>query len=165
MIQLLISGTTLVWVAILVIIVVYNFALTAFALFRSTLDPYGELPFFGYNLFQTFIVILRYGIIGELYEVKSTQCVSLLLSSILFEIEHVQGRFKALLLVCSHWLEQRHGQRMDCMTLCRCLHRISCNWDKEWDLLSPVVLVPIQTRVFLLRLTCSFLTTENEAAL
>ena len=109
MIQFLISGTTLVWVAILVIIVVYNFALTAFALFRSTLDPYGELPFFGYNLFQTFIVILRYGIIGELYEVKRTQCISLFRSSILFGTEHVQGRFKAILMVYSRWLEPRQG--------------------------------------------------------
>ena len=78
----LILGATLVWVAVLVIIVVYNFALTAFALFRSTLDPYGELPFFGYNLFQTFIVILRYGIIGELYEVNYfylTVCANMML--------------------------------------------------------------------------------------
>ena len=122
MIQFLISGTTLVWVAILVIIVVYNFALTAFALFRSTLDPYGELPFFGYNLFQTFIVILRYGIIGELYEVKRTQCVSLLCSSILF----------------------------------------------EGALFSPAVLAPIQGPFPFsgnYHLTCSFLTTENEATL
>ena len=96
MIQFFISGTTLVWVAILVIIVVYNFALTAFALFRSTLDPYGELPFFGYNLFQTFIVILRYGIIGELYEVKRTQCASLHHSTILLETEDVKGRFYAI---------------------------------------------------------------------
>ena len=64
------TGGTLVWVAVLVVIVVYNFSLTAFALYRSTLDPYGELPFFGYNLLQTFVVILRYGIIGELYEVN-----------------------------------------------------------------------------------------------
>ena len=152
MIQFLISGTTLVWVAILVIIVVYNFALTAFALFRSTLDPYGELPFFGYNLFQTFIVILRYGIIGELYEVKRTQCLSLFRSSILFETGT--------------------GTANGCMTLCRCLHRTSCNRDKEWALLSPVVLVPIHAPVPVTvsfsvdyHLTCSFLTTENEAAL
>ena len=147
MIQFLISGTTLVWVAILVIIVVYNFALTAFALFRSTLDPYGELPFFGYNLFQTFIVILRYGIIGELYEVKRTQCLPLFRSSIFFETEHVQGRFKAILMVYSRWLEARQGQRVDCVSLCRCFHRTSCSWNKEWAILSPVVLVPIQARV------------------
>ena len=119
MIPFIILGTTLVWVAILVIIVVYNFALTAFALFRSTLDPYGELPFFGYNLFQTFIVILRYGIIGELYEVTNTKCFVLLFYS-KFKRRRIHQRHR--------WQEPRQVQeQMVCMILC---HIKALHWKR-----------------------------------
>ena len=126
MLYFVILGTTLVWVAILVIIVVYNFALTAFALFRSTLDPYGELPFFGYNLFQTFIVILRYGIIGELYEVKSIS-----FSIVFFD----RGKMGCVILF--------HREKMGCIILRGRLH-IAPLTGKRTGFLVPVqVPVPV----------------------
>ncbi len=71
----LVSGRTLLWVAVLGIAVVYIFALAAFAFLRSTLDPNkdGEVHLFCQSLGQCFVTMIRFGFIGELFEVD---CIS-----------------------------------------------------------------------------------------
>ncbi len=64
-----ISGRTLLWVAILGIAIVYIFALAAFALMRGHMDPHGEQSLYCQSLWQCLVSMIRYGFIGELFEV------------------------------------------------------------------------------------------------
>ena len=64
-------GKTLLWVAVLGIAVVYIFALGAFAMLRSTINPSpdGDVHLFCGTLWQCLLTMIRYGFIGELFEV------------------------------------------------------------------------------------------------
>lgn len=66
-----ISGRTLLWVAVLGLAVVYIFALAAFAFLRSALNPSPEadVHLWCKTLGQCYWTLIRYGFIGELFEV------------------------------------------------------------------------------------------------
>ena len=67
------SGRTLLWVVVLGIAVVYIFALGAFAFLRSTIDPTpdGDVHLFCQTLGQCLLTMIRFGFIGELFEVST----------------------------------------------------------------------------------------------
>uniref|UniRef100_A0A1I8JKH0 MAPEG family protein n=1 Tax=Macrostomum lignano TaxID=282301 RepID=A0A1I8JKH0_9PLAT len=57
---------SLIWVSILGIVIMYLYAVVAFAKFRSGFRPDESLMFCG-NLYQCFITVLRFGLIGDLF--------------------------------------------------------------------------------------------------
>ncbi len=73
-----IAGRTLLWVAILGIAIVYIFALAAFALLRGHMDPDGEQSLYCQSLWQCLVTMIRYGFIGELFEVINYTCTYIL---------------------------------------------------------------------------------------
>ncbi|CAG2222632.1 unnamed protein product [Mytilus edulis] len=60
------NGKSLVWVAILGLVVFYLYAIVSFALMRSMFDP--ESYLYCASLWQCTITVIRYGLIGELFE-------------------------------------------------------------------------------------------------
>jgi len=63
-------GKSLLWVAILGLIVFYIYALISFALLRSSFDPDNEL--FCATLWQCTITVVRYGLVGDLFDVSGS---------------------------------------------------------------------------------------------
>ena len=63
-------GKSLLWVAILGMIVFYIYALISFALLRSSFDPDNEL--YCATLWQCTITVIRYGLVGDLFDVGSS---------------------------------------------------------------------------------------------
>jgi len=70
------AGKSLLWVAILGLIVFYIYALISFALLRSSFDPDNEL--YCATLWQCTITVIRYGLVGDLFDVRHTRCLSTL---------------------------------------------------------------------------------------
>uniref|UniRef100_A0A1I8GWB2 Anoctamin n=1 Tax=Macrostomum lignano TaxID=282301 RepID=A0A1I8GWB2_9PLAT len=60
------NGLSLIWVSILGIVIMYLYAVVAFAKFRTGFRPDESLMFCG-NLYQCFITVLRFGLIGDLF--------------------------------------------------------------------------------------------------
>lgn len=65
-----ISGKSLVWVAILGLVLFYLYALISFAMLRSTFDPDESL--YCATLWQCTLTVIRYGLIGDIFEVKES---------------------------------------------------------------------------------------------
>ena len=61
-------GKSLLWVAILGLIVFYIYALISFAILRSSFDPDNEL--YCATLWQCTITVIRYGLVGDLFDVS-----------------------------------------------------------------------------------------------
>jgi len=66
----LLIGKSLLWVAILGLIVFYIYALVSFALLRSSFDPDSEL--YCATLWQCTITVIRYGLVGDLFDVSDS---------------------------------------------------------------------------------------------
>ena len=62
------SGRSLVWVAILGLVVFYIYALISFAVLRSSFNPESEM--YCATLWQCTITVIRYGLIGDIFEVR-----------------------------------------------------------------------------------------------
>ena len=76
-------GKSLLWVSALGIIIIYLFALVAFAFFRGAMNPQLEdATLYSETLFQCLITVLRYGLIGDMFEVGSLQNQNGIFSSI-----------------------------------------------------------------------------------
>ncbi|VDI71716.1 Hypothetical predicted protein [Mytilus galloprovincialis] len=60
------NGKSLVWVAILGLVVFYLYAIVSFALMRSMFDP--ESYLYCASLWECTITVIRYGLIGDLFE-------------------------------------------------------------------------------------------------
>lgn len=63
------AGKSLVWVAILGLVVFYLYAIVSFALMRSMFDP--ESYLYCASLWECTITVIRYGLIGDLFEVSN----------------------------------------------------------------------------------------------
>uniref|UniRef100_A0A1I8JHH3 Ion_trans domain-containing protein n=1 Tax=Macrostomum lignano TaxID=282301 RepID=A0A1I8JHH3_9PLAT len=61
------NGLSLVWVSVLGIAIMYLYAVIGFAKFRIAFRPDDSLMFCG-TLYQCFVTILRFGLIGDLFE-------------------------------------------------------------------------------------------------
>jgi len=61
-------GKSLLWVAVLGFIVFYLYALISFAMLRSSFDPENNL--YCATLWQCTITVIRYGLIGDIFDVK-----------------------------------------------------------------------------------------------
>ena len=66
---LLFSGKSLLWVAVLGLVVFYLYGIIGFALMRSMFDPADYL--YCNTLWQCTITVVRYGLIGDLFEVST----------------------------------------------------------------------------------------------
>ncbi|KAH3824399.1 hypothetical protein DPMN_126235 [Dreissena polymorpha] len=62
-----IAGRSLVWVGILGLVVFYLYAIVSFAMMRSMFNPCDYM--YCDNLWQCTITVIRYGLIGDLFEV------------------------------------------------------------------------------------------------
>ncbi|KAK2146559.1 hypothetical protein LSH36_600g01086 [Paralvinella palmiformis] len=60
------NGRSLLWVAVLGFVVFYLYALISFALLRSSFDP--ESDMYCATLWQCTVTIIRYGLIGDIFE-------------------------------------------------------------------------------------------------
>lgn len=60
---------SLLWVAVLGLVVIYVYALIGFALFRASFDPEGNM--YCDTLFRCTVTVLRFGLIGDMFEVGS----------------------------------------------------------------------------------------------
>jgi len=69
--ELLQLGRSLIWVAILILVIFYLYALVAFAFFRNTFNDRNGEPSFCATLFQCTISFIRYGLLGDYNEVTS----------------------------------------------------------------------------------------------
>ena len=67
-------GKSLLWVAVLGLVVFYLYAVVGFALFRSTFDP--ENSMYCDNLWQCTVTVIRFGLIGDLFEVSRRTIMS-----------------------------------------------------------------------------------------
>ena len=63
-----ITGKSLLWVAVLGLVIFYLYALAAFALFRDVFDPRTQM--FCGSLWQCTVTIIRYGLVGDYDEVS-----------------------------------------------------------------------------------------------
>lgn len=63
----LVAGKSLLWVAVLGIVIFYLFAIIGFAIFRGIFDPRNQL--YCSTLFECSVTIVRYGLIGDYSEV------------------------------------------------------------------------------------------------
>lgn len=63
----IISGKSLLWVAILGFVVFYIYALVSFALLRTSFNPEDEL--YCATLWQCTVTVIRYGLVGDIFEV------------------------------------------------------------------------------------------------
>ena len=69
-----ISGKSLIWVSVLGTVVMYQFALAAFAFLRYAMDVQREdASLFCGTLFQCTATVLRYGLVGEIFEVLKSR--------------------------------------------------------------------------------------------
>ena len=59
---------------VLGLFVLYIFTLVAFGLLRSSLDPEDEQPLYCITLGQCLVTIIRFGLLGELFEVSQASC-------------------------------------------------------------------------------------------
>ena len=67
-------GRSLIWVSVLGAVVMYQFALAAFAYLRYTMDVQRpDASLFCGTLFQCTATIMRYGLVGEIFEVLISQ--------------------------------------------------------------------------------------------
>ncbi len=66
---LYISGASLIWVAILGLVVLYIYALVAFAFFRASFDQ--ENLQYCHTLYECVITIIRFGLVGDIDEVQT----------------------------------------------------------------------------------------------
>ena len=64
---------SLLWVAVLGFIVIYIYSLVGFALLRAYFKPNDYL--YCHTLFQCTVTVIRYGLIGDMFEV-SISCVA-----------------------------------------------------------------------------------------
>lgn len=64
----LFTGVSLLWVAILGIIVIYIYSLVGFSLLRAYFAP-GDYLYCS-TLWQCTITVIRYGLIGDMFEVS-----------------------------------------------------------------------------------------------
>ena len=71
------SGASLLWVAIMGVIIIYIYALIAFAFFRPLFNPEAEL--YCNTLGQCTVTLLRYGGAGKLTDVRINTCCTYLL--------------------------------------------------------------------------------------
>ena len=62
-------GRSLLWMGVLGIIVFYIFSLLAFAAFRANFEPNALPPLWCNTLYECTVSMIRYGLIGELFEV------------------------------------------------------------------------------------------------
>ena len=62
------AGKSLLWVAVLGFIVFYLYALVSFALLRTSFDPENNL--FCASLWQCTVTVIRYGLIGDIFDVR-----------------------------------------------------------------------------------------------
>jgi len=62
------NGESLLWVAVLHVIIIYIYALSAFALLRSNLSSEAGVPLYCSDLAQCSVTMLRYGLIGEIFD-------------------------------------------------------------------------------------------------
>ena len=62
------AGKSLLWVAVLGFIVFYLYALISFAMLRSSFDPENNL--YCATLWQCTITVIRYGLIGDMFDVR-----------------------------------------------------------------------------------------------
>lgn len=62
------TGKSLLWVAVLGLVIFYLYALVAFALFRDVFDPRNQM--FCGSLWQCTVTMIRYGLVGDYDEVK-----------------------------------------------------------------------------------------------
>ena len=62
-----VTGRSLVWVGILGMVVFYLYAIISFALMRSMFNPENYL--YCDSLWQCTLTVIRYGLIGDLFEV------------------------------------------------------------------------------------------------
>ena len=82
-----VSGKSLLWVAVLGFVVFYLYALISFALLRSSFDPESDL--YCATLWQCTITVIRYGLIGDIFDV-----CTLTKQMILRRILHISFQFK-----------------------------------------------------------------------
>ena len=73
----LFSGKSLLWVAVLGVIVIYIFALVTFAMLRGNMDPTpdGEQNLYCRTLYECTLALIRYGLIGDLFEVSTIMAI------------------------------------------------------------------------------------------
>lgn len=62
------SGRSLLWVGVLGLVIFYLYGMIGFALMRSMFDPNEYL--YCDTLWQCTITVIRYGLIGDLFEVR-----------------------------------------------------------------------------------------------
>ena len=73
-----VAGKSLLWVAVLGLVVFYLYGIIGFALMRSMFDPNDYL--YCNTLWQCTITVIRYGLIGDLFEVSTLSvCLSVCL--------------------------------------------------------------------------------------
>ena len=65
----LVTGKSLLWVAVLGFVIFYLYALVSFALLRTSFDPDSDM--YCATLWQCTVSVIRYGLIGDLFEVSS----------------------------------------------------------------------------------------------
>lgn len=72
----MLAGKSLLWVAVLGLVVFYLYGIIGFALMRSMFDPNDFL--YCSSLWQCTITVIRYGLIGDLFEVSHRVTCALL---------------------------------------------------------------------------------------
>jgi len=72
------SGVSLLWVAILGFIVIYIYSLVGFSLLRAYFAP-GDYLYCS-TLWQCTVTVIRYGLIGDMFEVRNCYFIYLLRS-------------------------------------------------------------------------------------
>jgi len=73
------AGKSLLWVAVLGFIVFYLYALISFAMLRSSFDPENNL--YCATLWQCTVTVIRYGLIGDIFDVRSSVSIKLFLAA------------------------------------------------------------------------------------
>lgn len=71
----IVSGVSLLWVAILGLIVIYIYALIGFAALRAFFAP-GEYLYCS-TLWQCTVTVIRYGLIGDMFDVSFQNSVKM----------------------------------------------------------------------------------------
>lgn len=76
-----IVGVSLLWVAILGLIVIYIYALVGFSLLRAYFSP-GEYLYCS-TLWQCTVTVIRYGLIGDMFDVSTKNILNKLIGSLI----------------------------------------------------------------------------------
>lgn len=76
-----VSGVSLLWVAILGLIVIYIYALVGFSLLRAYFSP-GEYLYCS-TLWQCTVTVIRYGLIGDMFDVSTKNILNKLIGSLI----------------------------------------------------------------------------------